>query len=565
MNSLKKEKMIKHIKIVGIVFMYLLMSLIIAITNHSGDRIRVINNVDVNSGSICGIYAVVQLMLAILLVMNFRKRGYIVASSLYGFSFLSLCCTVFERHKYDSLPGMAMVLGGIITINILHYCLNKIDKNEQGLIKNAYTDSLTGLPNRRSLTKTLNELIDHNKSFALVFIDLDNFKNINDTMGHEYGDEVLRVITSRWQGMRRKTDFVSRMGGDEFALIIAGSPNENNNAEIADKYMSMLDDKIEVMNHSFYVTASMGVAFYPVDCQNAAELLRFADTAMYNAKHNGKSRICIFNKEQMLEMEESVKLENLLRKAIDNDLFYLKFQPQFSTEDKILRGFETVIRLNDESGNAVSPQIFIPAAENLNLIVDIDRWVLANAMKTGKTLISNNPDIKISINISVKHIFDDSFLSDIENNMEKYDFPAENLEIEVTESLFISSVKRAGEILSELKRLGIYIALDDFGTGFASLSYLNTLPIDLLKIDKSFIDKLSEKGRNNDFVNAIISMGHLLNFEVISEGVESKEQLATLRDFNCDYIQGYIWGKPMLLADANKLIIENAKPIIVNK
>ena len=267
----------------------------------------------------------------------------------------------------------------------------------------------------------------------------------------------------------------------------------------------------------------------------------------------------------MLEMEESVKLENLLRKAIDNDLFYLKFQPQFSTEDKILRGFETVIRLNDESGNAVSPQIFIPAAENLNLIVDIDRWVLANAMKTGKTLISNNPDIKISINISVKHIFDDSFLSDIENNMEKYDFPAENLEIEVTESLFISSVKRAGEILSELKRLGIYIALDDFGTGFASLSYLNTLPIDLLKIDKSFIDKLSEKGRNNDFVNAIISMGHLLNFEVISEGVESKEQLATLRDFNCDYIQGYIWGKPMLLADANKLIIENAKPIIVNK
>jgi EAL domain-containing protein (putative c-di-GMP-specific phosphodiesterase class I) len=149
--------------------------------------------------------------------------------------------------------------------------------------------------------------------------------------------------------------------------------------------------------------------------------------------------------------------------------------------------------------------------------------------------------------------------------MEKYDFPAENLEIEVTESLFISSVKRAGEILSELKRLGIYIALDDFGTGFASLSYLNTLPIDLLKIDKSFIDKLSEKGRNNDFVNAIISMGHLLNFEVISEGVESKEQLATLRDFNCDYIQGYIWGKPMLLADANKLIIENAKPIIVNK
>ena len=365
--------------------------------------------------------------------------------------------------------------------------------------------------------------------------------------------------------MRRKTDFVSRMGGDEFALIIAGSPNENNNAEIADKYMSMLDDKIEVMNHSFYVTASMGVAFYPVDCQNAAELLRFADTAMYNAKHNGKSRICIFNKEQMLEMEESVKLENLLRKAIDNDLFYLKFQPQFSTKDKILRGFETVIRLNDESGNAVSPQVFIPAAENLNLIVDIDRWVLANAMKTGKTLISNNPDIKISINISVKHIFDDSFLSDIENNMEKYDFPAENLEIEVTESLFISSVKRAGEILSELKRLGIYIALDDFGTGFASLSYLNTLPIDLLKIDKSFIDKLSEKGRNNDFVNAIISMGHLLNFEVISEGVESKEQLATLRDFNCDYIQGYIWGKPMLLADANKLIIENAKPIIVNK
>jgi predicted signal transduction protein with EAL and GGDEF domain len=228
-------------------------------------------------------------------------------------------------------------------------------------------------------------------------------------MGHEYGDEVLRVITSRWQGMRRKTDFVSRMGGDEFALIIAGSPNENNNAEIADKYMSMLDDKIEVMNHSFYVTASMGVAFYPVDCQNAAELLRFADTAMYNAKHNGKSRICIFNKEQMLEMEESVKLENLLRKAIDNDLFYLKFQPQFSTKDKILRGFETVIRLNDESGNAVSPQVFIPAAENLNLIVDIDRWVLANAMKTGKTLISNNPDIKISINISVKHIFDDSF------------------------------------------------------------------------------------------------------------------------------------------------------------
>lgn len=541
-----KERLIVVLSII----LYLVLQLLRALSYENNDLINVLG-IKISCNSMCGVYTAIQMVILIYLVMNAQKKGYVLSMGLLCINLLIALKNILMGN-YSSLPGFCIVLVGMLMINILYKCFERIRKNEIKLVNLVDIDELTGLPNRRKLNEWIKALILKGKPFALIFIDLDNFKDINDTMGHEYGDAILCELSKRWQKVLSKSDFIARLGGDEFALVVNGFEHRKVLIAHVKKYLDVLSEVFNYNGEEFFLSASMGISRYPRDGSSAESLLRYADTAMYNAKKDEKKTIVIFEEEQMREVQNDIEIEKKIRKALKNNTFYLNFQPQYEIKNHKLRGFEALIRMKDDDGKIISPALFIPKAEKSSLIIEIDKWVLENAVKEFKSLITKNRDLLICVNISAKHLQDNNFVADVKEILKREQFNPKNLEIEITESLFINSVEKASEVLKELKDIGIHIALDDFGTGYASLSYLNKLPIDILKIDKSFIDGLPEE--KYDFVQAIISMGHVLKFKVISEGVEKEGQLKTLKEIDCDYMQGFIWGKPMDITQAKKII-----------
>ena len=483
------------------------------------------------------------------------KKGYIIAMVMLGLNAIMTAGVAISGKDRFALAGFIIAVVGMIIVSIMFRFIRMVDQRELELIKLADTDMLTELPNRRALTNYLEKLCDEGDSkFALVFIDLDNFKLINDTIGHEWGDSLLVGTATRFRRLLRDNEFVARLGGDEFAVIIKGYASEEALRERVEIYLKTLSEKCQLRGRDYYVTGSLGVACYPKDTKNVAQLLKYADTAMFHAKKTGKVRSCFFDNIMNENMESDVKLESQMRQAFHNDGFFLMYQPQYHTDGKSLRGFETLIRMRDYDGNLISPGVFIPVAEKTNLILEIDRFVLKTAMTECKSMIENNPELMISINMSAIHIQDDSFVEDVKKAIEATGFPAKNLELEITETSLIERMDDVVEKIRTIRQMGICVALDDFGTGFASLSYLMNLPVNMLKIDKSFVDNILIDDNGASFVVAIISMGHQLGFEVIAEGVEEEQQAEVLRDRGCDFIQGFVWGRPMPLEDIKNIV-----------
>lgn len=483
------------------------------------------------------------------------KKGYIIAMVMLGLNAIMTAGVAISGKDRFALAGFIIAVVGMIIVSIMFRFIRMVDQRELELIKLADTDMLTELPNRRALTNYLEKLCDEGDSkFALVFIDLDNFKLINDTIGHEWGDSLLVGTATRFRRLLRDNEFVARLGGDEFAVIIKGYASEEALRERVEVYSKTLAEKCQLRGRDYYVTGSLGVACYPKDTKDVNQLLKYADTAMFHAKKTGKVRSCFFDNIMNETMESDVKLENQMRNAFHNNGFFLVYQPQFKAESKCLRGFETLLRMRDIDGNLVSPAVFIPIAEKTNLILDIDRFVLKTAMTECKAMIEKNPELTVSINMSAIHIQDDSFVDDVKAALEATGFPAKNLELEITETSFIERMEEVVVKIRAIRDMGIGVALDDFGTGFASLSYLMNLPVNMLKIDKSFVDNILVDDMGASFVVAIISMGHQLGFEVIAEGVEEEQQVEVLRDRDCDLIQGYVWGKPMPFEDVKTIV-----------
>lgn len=552
---INRNNKIKLLKPTISIFVFLIMFIATGAVNTIHIDYFEFSNIQIKPSSLCGVFTAVQNLALVYLVMELRKKGFILSVVLLILNLLSTIIPLIHGN-YSSIAGIASILVAFAMLSALNKCLDRIQNSEEDLYKMAGTDALTGLPNRRSLTEYLKNKVQENISFGLVFIDLDNFKNVNDTMGHEYGDKVLCELTQRWNNILGKDDFIARLGGDEFALVVNDYKDKDELLDRVGIYLNVLLDTFHLDDEDFFISASMGISCYPEQSTDYEILLRYADTAMYDAKREGKKQISLFETKQMESIKEDVEMESKIRRAIKNKSFYLNFQPQFEIGTHKLRGFETLVRMRDEEGDIISPGLFIPKAEKTNMIIDIDKWVLDNALKYFKQFLQFNDKLIVSVNISVKHLQNENLIDDVKKALNDNDFPAENLEIEITESLFITSLSRSAKLLNELKELGVHIALDDFGTGYASLSYLNKLPIDILKVDKSFIDELHENGENNDFVKAIVSMGHTLKFQVVSEGVEKEEQLKILHGFNCDYVQGYIWGKPMDYNSAEELVNE---------
>jgi len=451
----------------------------------------------------------------------------------------------------------------------LHEFNRILQQNEQKLNFLALYDSLTELPNRKMIFDRLELLIRISKTehmqFSLIFIDLDNFKKVNDSLGHHAGDILLKAAVERLKSVIHPEDLLGRLGGDEFALIIQRHLHEKEMLYYLEGIKEALLEPFIIEDSKFTISASLGVSMFPQDGDSATDIMKSADTAMYKAKEQGRNNVQFYSIEMKNEILRRIEFESILRDAIEHKKLHLVFQPQYRTAPKKLRGIEVLARWNSEILGFVSPAEFIPVAEETGMIIPLGEWIIRTACQRSKKIFDNYQiNLVMSINISAVQIMEPSFVSMVKSIIQETQCNPKNIEFEITESVFISSMEYVTNILNELKRLGIRIALDDFGTGYSSLNYLQTLPIDTLKIDKSFISSIDQQHRK-PIVGSIISLVHQMDISVVAEGVENETQLHYLNDQHCDYIQGFYWGKPLPDDDLDKLLEESEGITVINR
>ncbi|MET0266576.1 MAG: EAL domain-containing protein [Duganella sp.] len=421
---------------------------------------------------------------------------------------------------------------------------------EQRLLKLAHFDTLTGLPNRSqfydSLTHSLRQATEHHWSLAVLFMDVDRFKNVNDTLGHGIGDELLRQFSSRLVDCLRVRDTIGRFGGDEFAAILMLPEGAQNAVAVVDKIRDTLRRPFELEGHEVTVTASIGIAVFPDDGADPDTLIKYADTAMYRAKEAGRDAFRFFTAEMNAQSLARLELENALRRAIENDEFVLHFQPKVNIASGRISGAEALIRWQRPGHGMVSPALFIPLLEETGLIVRVGSWVIHEACrKIAHWRRSNAGAVHLSVNVSGIQFFVGGLEEEVLRAIKEHDISPELLELELTESSLMSNAEETITVLQNLKALGIKISIDDFGTGYSSLAYLKRFPIDKLKIDIAFVREVTSNPDDAAIVLAIINMAHSLKLDVIAEGVEKDAQLAYLRRHGCDEMQGYYFSRPL--------------------
>ncbi|NNU94278.1 EAL domain-containing protein [Geobacillus sp. NFOSA3] len=427
-------------------------------------------------------------------------------------------------------------------------------RNVEQLTRLALYDTLTNVPNRYLLEKRLESIIrmskKHNQSFALLFLDLDRFKNINDTLGHRVGDMLLKETAQRLKRMLRKQDTIARFGGDEFVIILPNLKHIREAVYIAEKIVESLKRPFYVNHQEMYISTSIGISVYPYDGTDKETLIRMADRAMYQAKKNGRNQYVLYHDGmQHHNGKQLFQLETALRKALERGEFELYYQPQLDVKTKQIRAVEALIRWNHPEKGFISPGMFIPLAEESGLITPISDWIMMQACEHLKQLQLRFPYIKMSINISPIYFQQIDFIEKLQKTIESVNVNPRSIELELTESAVMPHAEKSVERLTMLKTMGISIAIDDFGTGFSSLSYLHRFPIDILKIDRSFIKQLSRYREESAIVNAIIMMAHSLQIRVVAEGVETKKQYQILEKQSCDFVQGYYVSKPLSISE----------------
>jgi len=515
--------------------------------------------------ALTGVFSMLGSTCIIVLVMLFRKVGYFTAMFLLIVQLPGLIINIVVRHSVKHLPGLFTSFMIIIAITIIFLSNRKILAYQKSIRNQAVTDSLTGLPNRFACTELMQDLLRRNSDFVVVSADLNDFKSINDTMGHSAGDAVLIEVARRWRELANNTttettEFVARNSADEFILIISDYDSLDDVEKTIEAYKAELEKKMTIDDCDYYMTACYGYAVCPDDSTVIDNIFTFADAAMHEVKdkESGHGISILRYTSEILNAEKTIAIERKIRNALEQDKIFYHLQPQYDIDHK-LRGFEALARLRDDDGSYISPVDFIPVAEKTGLVDRIDMKVYEMAVDfIAKVIAETGRHITISVNVSVRHLMKNNFIEEIRRVLEERNVSADHIEIEITESIMIDSAEKALERIEQLKAMGMKVAIDDFGTGYSSLSYLNSFPSDLLKIDKSFIDKMNLSDSSRQYVAMIISIGHILDLKVISEGVESADQVDVLKDIGCDYIQGYVWGKPMPPEEAGKLVAESA-------
>jgi diguanylate cyclase (GGDEF)-like protein len=421
---------------------------------------------------------------------------------------------------------------------------------QEELQDQATHDFLTGLPNRLlfsdRLTQRLAEAQRNSSMLSIMFLDLDRFKLINDGLGHNVGDLLLKQVAERLTSSLRGVDTVARMGGDEFTVILSSMIGSSDATTVADRVISSFSEPFQIDEHQLYVTTSIGISVFPTDGADVETLVRSADTAMYRAKEHGGNRYQ-FCTDNLVDMPGTkIKLENSLRRALGRNELVLHYQPRVNCKTGSILGAEALIRWQHPELGLVFPNQFIPLAEETGLIVPIGEWVVRTACAQNKAWQNEGlPPMEVAVNISARQLQHGDLVATVGSALKDSELDPQYLWLELTESTLMQNPDRAGEILRELKDMGVRISIDDFGTGHSSLSYLKDLPTDSIKIDRSFLKNITHDPDNAAIAGAVIAMAHSLNLKVVAEGIETIEQLEFLRSLNCDEMQGYFVSRPV--------------------
>ena len=471
---------------------------------------------------------------------------------------------------YPSWVGITAVHdeeGDLVSFVCFFSDISERKASERRIHRLAYYDALTHLPNRTLFQDRLHTALlqaeRHQQWVVLMFLDLDRFKPINDSLGHAAGDRMLKEVAERLSLCVSDDDTVARMGGDEFTLLLPGQKDREKALkqaiQVAEQILSSLARPFTLEGREFFVTASIGVALSPQDGAELSQLMKNADTAMYHAKEMGKNNFQFYQAEMNARALERLELESDLRRAIEQEEFILHYQPQFTGDGRRLTGAEALLRWQHPKRGLIPPAEFVPVLEELGLVAQVGDWLLEQACLQLRAWHRDKVRVpKISVNLSARQFADGQLGERIAGILADTGIAPACLELELTESILMSDVSQAMQILQGLKRLGLAIAVDDFGTGYSSLNYLKQFPIDVLKIDRSFVDGLPHGEQDAQIARAIIAMAHSLNLMVIAEGVESHEQLEFLREHGCDEVQGFLFGRPVPADQFAALFASNA-------
>jgi diguanylate cyclase (GGDEF)-like protein/PAS domain S-box-containing protein len=462
----------------------------------------------------------------------------------------------FHIHKFLINKDDKQYIGGIYSD------ITEQKKTQDKLNKLAHFDTLTSLPNRMMFQNSLKTMLSranrNQTKVALMFIDLDNFKMINDTLGHDYGDLLLQEVATRLKKTLRAEDAVSRLGGDEFTIILDDIKDVSYPSIVAQKIIDALSTPIKLKDEMGYIGASVGISIFPDDTPELEQLIKNADLAMYKAKKEGKNIYRYFTEDMTADASEKLELTNDLRSSIENDQLVLYYQPIIDTRDNTISSFEALVRWEHPKYGLITPEHFIPLAEDGGLMVKIGKYIIKKACQQIKAIENSGHDIKIAVNISSKQLTQNHLEETVKAIVKESGIKPTNLELEVTESFLMDNIEEVDKTISNLKDIGINTAIDDFGTGYSSLSRLKKLSISKLKIDKSFIDDIPHDNDDMVITNMIITLAKQLGLDIVAEGVETKEQLEFLKEKECFLMQGYHFSEAISQKHLNEFINKNS-------
>jgi diguanylate cyclase (GGDEF)-like protein/PAS domain S-box-containing protein len=477
---------------------------------------------------------------------------------------------IWDRRKNGEFCPMLLSINAVTDDRnqISHYVAISTDishqkQTEQELKQLAYYDVLTSLPNRFLFKDRFEHEINmaqrNNTRLALFFLDLDHFKDVNDTLGHWAGDCLLQIIATRIQDCLRKTDTVARMGGDEFTIILPGLIGISDATELARKLVDVMTDPVQIDDHMVFIGVSIGIAIFPDDGDDFDTLTKHADTAMYASKSKGRGIFQFFEAGMNAAAGQRLLMENALRQAIEREEFLLYYQPKADSDLNRITGAEALVRWRRPGFGMISPDYFIAIAEETALIIPLGAWILKTACLQAKAWANQLAGFRVAVNLSPRQLLADDFIAVLDGILAETGTSSEWIELEVTEGLVMHDIEKATKRLQQIRARGIHIAMDDFGTGYSSLSYLQKLPIQTLKIDRSFILAYNDDPSSNEaaFIKTIVSLGQVLNMKVVAEGVETESQLALLQSFGCHEVQGYYLSPPLLADEFQRRWIDH--------
>jgi diguanylate cyclase (GGDEF)-like protein len=467
----------------------------------------------------------------------------------------------FRNIMVFTLVVLAVMTIGLVLLGLrLQSIVIALRESEEQIRYRANYDALTQLPNRANFIERLAESTgsDRRKQglTALLFIDLDRFKTINDTLGHDYGDELIKQVAGRIQQATRETDVVSRLGGDEFTVMLSNVSDDIHVSIIAKNILTQLAKPFVLQGHEIYTSASIGITITPTDGGDVNTLLKNADMAMYEAKDHGRNTFRFFTSQMTDRARQFMEIDKDIRMALTQDELEVFFQPIYATQGRKLKGVEALVRWQHPQRGLILPSDFIGVAEETGLIEEIGLWVLRRACIEARKWLKHNldPEFYLSVNISMRQFKGGFDRARLQRVLHETGYPAEHLSLEITETLLMDNDARTREVLTDFREMGVRLAVDDFGTGYSALSYLREFPVSTLKVDRSFIRDLNLSSNNRRLVEAIIAMAHGLDLVTIAEGVETEEQLALMAELQCDMVQGYYFSEAVSAKEIKKMI-----------